>query len=43
MSRLTLNRLTRLLRHLWRNVAHGEAIEAVLRDRALTTFGKQRV
>ena len=90
MSRLTLNRLTRLLRHLWldaddaqralgptglarletqigaserqhsaqiclcieaslplrylwRNVAHGEAIEAVLRGRALTTFGKQRV
>ena len=31
------------LRYLWRNVAHGEAIEAVLRDRALTTFGKQRV
>ena len=31
------------LRYVWRNVAHGEAIEAVLRDRALTTFGKQRV
>ena len=31
------------LRYVWRNVAHGEAIETVLRDRALTTFGKQRV
>lgn len=31
------------LRYLWRNVWHGEPIESVLRDRAVTTFGKQRV
>ncbi len=31
------------LPYLWRNIARGEAIEAVLRDRAVTMFGKQRV
>lgn len=31
------------LRYLWRTVRHGEPIGEVLRDRALTTFGKQRV
>ncbi|MFT3758014.1 TPM domain-containing protein [Thauera sp.] len=31
------------LRYLWRALRHGEPIGEVLRDRALTTFGKQRV
>ena len=31
------------LRYLWRNIMAGEAIETVLFDRAVTTFGKQRV
>ena len=31
------------LRYLWRNVWRDESIEDVLRDRAVTTFGKQRV
>ena len=29
--------------YLWRHVARGESIEDVVRDRALTLFGKQRV
>lgn len=29
--------------YLWRHVARGESIDAVVRDRALTLFGKQRV
>lgn len=31
------------MRYLWRTLWHGEAIGDVLRDRALTTFGKQRI
>lgn len=31
------------LRYLWRHLRGGERIEDVVRDRALTTFGKQRV
>lgn len=31
------------LRYLWRHLRSGERIEEVVRDRALTTFGKQRV
>jgi hypothetical protein len=29
--------------YLWRHIAHGESIEDVVRDRAVTLFGKQRV
>lgn len=29
--------------YLWRHVARGESIEDVMRDRAVTLFGKQRV
>lgn len=29
--------------YLWRHVARGESIDAVVHDRALTLFGKQRV
>jgi uncharacterized membrane protein len=31
------------LRYLWRHLGRGEPIEAVIADRALTMFGKQRV
>lgn len=31
------------LRYLWRHLRSGESMEQVVRDRALTTFGKQRV
>lgn len=31
------------LRYLWRNLRHGEAIGDIIRDRAITVFGKQRV
>lgn len=31
------------MRYLWRHLRHGESLAEVIRDRALTTFGKQRV